>query len=31
MLQFEYFIPGSYYASDTRNAILFRWQMQVKL
>jgi len=30
MLQFEYFFPGNYYASD-RNALFFRWQLQVKI
>jgi hypothetical protein len=30
MLQFEYFIPGEFYASNTKNASFFRWQLQYK-
>ncbi len=30
-LQFEYFIPGNFYADSADNAIFFRWQLQVKL
>jgi hypothetical protein len=30
MLQFEYFVPGKFYASNTKDAIFFRWQLQFK-
>ncbi len=31
MLQFEYFVPGSFYADNADNAIFFRWQLQLKI
>lgn len=30
-LQFEYFIPGNFYADNAKNAIFFRWQLQFKV
>ena len=30
-LQLEYFIPGSFYTSNTQNAMFFRWQLNFKL
>ena len=30
-LQFEYFVPENFYASQADNAIFFRWQINVKL
>jgi|WetSurMetagenome_2_1015567.scaffolds.fasta_scaffold00042_10 hypothetical protein len=30
MLQFEYFIPGKFYAANTNDAVFFRWQLQYK-
>jgi|WetSurMetagenome_2_1015567.scaffolds.fasta_scaffold00320_22 hypothetical protein len=30
MLQFEYFVPGKFYASNTKDAIFFRWQLMYK-
>ncbi|MBN2654526.1 MAG: alginate export family protein [Nitrospirae bacterium] len=31
MIQAEYFIPGDFYASTTKSALFFRWQLQYKL
>jgi hypothetical protein len=31
MVQLEYFIPGSFYKSNTENALFFRWQLNLKI
>jgi hypothetical protein len=30
LLQFEYFVPGKFYTSNTKDAVFFRWQLQLK-
>jgi len=30
-LQFEYFIPGNFYADNAKNAIFFRWELLFKI
>jgi hypothetical protein len=31
MLQFEYFAPGNFYTSNTRDAIFFRWELRYRI
>jgi hypothetical protein len=31
MLQFEYFAPGNFYTSNTKDAIFFRWELRYRI